>query len=208
MTENTEEKENLSEYIVWFDFETTGFPDDSPLLEVACIVTDNELNEVGSYVSIITDVDVDALVNDDDCELELKPGQIRCWSKHFETGLIDEIKAAYDADELLPTLGEVTENIISLLNSLGITEDVPPRKKPPLAGSSVGFDRIRLKKFMSRVNELIHYRNINISSIRELQKRWRPDMPEFPRESAHRAEQDLRESIGFLRHFRSQGFIG
>jgi len=199
-----------SDTLIWVDLETPGFRIEDGILEVSVIVTNNELVELGSYTSIVCDTDVDLFIPSEDART--KPEQILCWDKHWETGLIDDLKAAYDSGGLLPTLEEVQNNIVSLLNAHGITLDVPPRQRAPLCGSTVAsFDRPRIERFLPHVFELMHYRNIDVSSIRELQKRWAPNMESPPRSEsaeAHRAESDIRESIGYLKHFRDTGFIG
>jgi oligoribonuclease len=202
----SEKENNLSPVMVWLDFETTGVRDHDILLEVSLIVTDNDLNELGEYTSLIIDASPDDLIPEG--QARTKDSQITCWEKHWETGLIDELKAACDADELLPTLSEVEAHMTSLLNAHGVHEAVPRRERPPLCGSSVGFDRRFLRKYMPDVNALLHYRNIDVSTVLELQKRWRPDFPKSAKSEAHRTLQDVRESIGHLRNFRDNGFIG
>lgn len=193
--------------LIWVDLETPGFRIEDGILEVSMVITDNELAELGSYTSVICDVDVDLLIPSEDART--KPEQILCWDKHWETGLIEDLKAAYDSGGLLPTLEEVQANLVSLMNAHGIREDVPPRQRAPLCGSTVAsFDRPRIERFLPHVFELMHYRNIDVSTIRELQKRWAPDMESPPKSEAHRAEADIRESIGYLKHFRDTGFIG
>jgi oligoribonuclease len=205
--QNQEEEIIVSPILTWLDFETTGFDEDRDvLLEVTMIITDNELNELDGFTSLIVDVDPDRLIEDG--SLRTKDDQIPCWGKHWETGLIDELKAACDADALLPTLGEVQENLISLLNAHGVYEGMEMNLRPPLCGSTIGFDRRFLRKHMPNVNRLLHYRSVDVSTIRELQKRWRPDLPSPPKAEAHRTEQDVRESIGYLKNFRDSGFIG
>lgn len=199
--------------LVWVDLETPGFRVEDGILEVSMVITDNELVELGSYTSVVCDVDVDLLIPSE--AARTKPEQILCWDKHWETGLITDLKAAYDGDGLLPTLEEVQANLVSLMNAHGITGDVPLRGRAPLCGSTVAsFDRPRIERFLPHVFELLHYRNIDVSTILELQKRWAPDMERPPKSAttrpvvAHRAEDDIKQSIGYLKHFRDTGFIG
>lgn len=201
------EEYERSSTLVWVDLETPGFAIEDGILEASIVVTDNDLNELGIYTSLVADVDPDLLIPNEKSRTSNE--QILCWDKHWETGLVDDLKALYDNDGILPTLEEVQSNMVSLLNSHGIVSSTPMMSRPPLCGSTVAsFDRPRIKRFFPHVFELLHYRNIDVSSVRELQKRWEPQLVCPEKSDGHRAEADIRESISFLRHFRTSGFIG
>ena len=105
-----------------------------------------------------------------------------------------------------PTVGVVDSCIVSFLSRHGVHEEM--EKRAPLCGASVHFDRRFLRRHMPKVTSLLHYRNIDVSGIRECARRWDPllEIPEV--ESGHRAVADLRDSIELLRFFRESGFLG
>lgn len=199
----------ISDVMSWIDLETTGFDEnENIILEVAMIITDNELNELGRYASVVVDADPDRFLPSD--QVRTRDDQIVVWENHWKTNLIQDIEAVCDKSDVLPTLEEVENNLISLMNAHGVDESLidTPRKLPPMCGSTVSFDRKYIKKYWPELNRLFTYRNIDVSSIRELQKRWRPELPSPPKSEKHRAEADIEESINYLKHFRSSGFIG
>lgn len=200
----------ISDIMSWIDLETTGFDEnENIILEVAMIITDNQLNELGRYTSVVVDADPDKFLPGD--QVRTRDDQIVVWENHWKTNLIQDIEAVCDKSDVLPNLEEVENNLISLMNAHGIDEAMiveAPRKLPPMCGSTVSFDRKYIKKYWPELNRLFTYRNIDVSSIRELQKRWRPEIPSPPKSEKHRAEADIEESINYLKHFRSSGFIG
>lgn len=180
--------------IVWTDLETTGLdPDNNAILEVAVIVTDDHLNEIGLFQS---------LVHPDYDPSTLKEAGA-CWEGHRENGLIDELCRLYE-ECVLPSVYDTERNIFEFLSTALAAGD----KKPPLAGSTISFDRGFLAKHMPLVLTKIHYRNIDVSSIRELALRWRPELETPEKKGAHRALDDIRESINLLKFYRKKGFIG
>lgn len=199
----------ISDIMPWIDLETTGFDEsENIILEVSMIITDNQLNELGRYTSVVVDADPDRFLPSD--QVRTRDDQIVVWENHWKTNLIQDIEAVCDDSDVLPNLEEVENNLISLMNAHGIDESTiaTPRRLPPMCGSTVSFDRKYIKKYWPELNRLFTYRNIDVSSIRELQKRWRPELPSPPKSEKHRAEADIEESIGYLKHFRSSGFIG
>jgi len=193
------ENRKPSDRIVWCDVETTGFEQDAALLEVAFVVTDNELNMIAdgsSFQETICDVSPQYLLQN-------------VWEGHKQSGLIEDILKAHEAYHKgceLPTSHSVESEVVEFLNAWGVYEGM--KEKPPLAGSSVWFDRLRLERYMPRVAGLLSHRNIDVSTIRELQLRWAPeDHPPRSKEQ-HRALPDIRESIEILRFYRTKGFVG
>jgi len=199
----------VSDVMPWIDLETTGFDEnDNIILEVSMIITDNELTELGRYTSVVVDADPDRFLPSD--QVRTRDDQIVVWENHWKTNLIQDIEAVCDKSDVLPNLEEVENNLISLMNAHGVDESLmgTPRKLPPMCGSTVSFDRKYIKKYWPELFRLFTHRNIDVSSIRELQKRWRPDLP-MPRKTGnHRAESDIEASINCLRSYKSSGFIG
>ena len=183
--------------IVWTDLETTGIdPADNVILEVAVVVTDDHLNEIGMFCSLVSPGHDPNLFN---------TGDYICWEGHKENGLIDRLCLDY-AEGGLPhrTPREVAGSICTFFDRLGL----PTEDKPPLAGSTISFDRGFLGHHMPEVLSHLHYRNIDVSTIRELAHRWRPDLKESEKKGAHRALADIRESIALLKFYREVKFVG
>lgn len=179
--------------IVWVDTETTGLdPENDKLLEIAVVVTDDQLNEVFSLQSVLKQdsFDPDSL---DPYVLNM----------HTESGLLEDLKSA-----------ELTANQIEdilrdfLVASFGYEE----LKRAPLAGSSVGFDRSFLKKQMPIFEGLVSYRTIDVSSVKELANRWNKRTQakrkkKMPNNGvAHRALDDIHYSIEEARFYRKNLF--
>lgn len=196
----TEEKK-FSPLLVWTDIETTGIKEEDVILEVAVIVTDNNLEEIDSVDFLVYDVEPNRLISHD--VKKTYGSDIHCWSNHFETGLIDSLMASRKDIGSSRDSSQVEVDICSMLDRLSIVEDA--EVKPPLCGSSVHFDRAFLKKSMPSFIRRVSYRNIDVSSIKECCQRFEPriDIPDW--EAPHRALGDLRGSIRLLKHFRNQG---
>lgn len=177
--------------IVHIDTETTGLhPHEGLLLEIAVVITDDDLNPVAEYTSLI----------------EHDPQQVRdaldsfTMSMHEATGLLEDLDAQCCSGK---HLAQVEEEVISFLGAHGAGHAVA-------AGSSIGFDRGWLDVHMPTLNrEHLHYRNIDVSTIKELARRWAPEVfasaPE--KQLGHRALADIHESIRELAHYRSAGFL-
>lgn len=226
----------ISDKLVWIDIETTGVDEKVDLiLEIAVIVTDNDLNELGYFFSIVGSCNPNLLIQkgSSQCEtlerlrniigVDIDKGSVDrglmlpCWEQHFNSGLIDDLKFAYDQGSSESISIEATENcIINFIAKHGIeasnsiieTPEGPKDVRPPLCGSSVHFDRQFLNRDMPNLMKLIHYRNIDASSIRECARRFSPHLEVPEVDSKHRAIDDLRDSVNLLRFFRSSGFLG
>ena len=187
--------------LVWIDIETTGLnPGHHVILEVACVITDDQLDSLQEYTHLVIDCEPTVLLpsKGDD---EVRPNAI--YAEHFNNGLIAELTQAYSAkgwqEQSTPeAVGQALHDFIQL--------HCP--EPAPLAGSSVHFDRSFLAEHMPGVLDVLHYRNVDVSTVRELAKRWRPDMAMPERVGKHRALDDIYESIRLLRYFRKEGFIG
>lgn len=200
----SEIEKKVSDRLAWVDIETTGTEDHDILLEVAVIVTDNDLNELGMFSSFIIDCDPRNLTRAD--RPRTKDSDIPCWEQHFDSGLVMNLIEEFGRDNVKPTPGVVEDGIVRFLNKHGVYEGM--KNLAPLCGSSVHFDRRFLRRSMPKLISLLHYRNIDASGIRECARRWSPEL-EIPEiEAAHRAVDDLRDSIELLRFFRRTGFLG
>jgi oligoribonuclease len=173
--------------MIWIDVETTGLnPEKDHLLEVGGIVTDDQLQEQGRVVHVVDpQLPVDELI-------EKSSSVVR--EMHTESGLWDDLRrGGHDK------AGRVEAQLIVWLQ--GFTEG----EKYPLCGSSVHFDRKWLKHYMPRLEAEMHYRNIDVSTIKELHRRFGPARdPDFEPRRAHRPLADLEDSIKALRFYLSE----
>lgn len=169
--------------IVWIDCEMTGLDlDVDELVEVAVVITDSELNPV--------DEGIDVLIRPSDAAVEHMGDFVR--QMHTASGLIEEWKNGL-------TLEEAREQVLAY-----IRRHIPEAQKAPLGGNSVGTDKAFLEKYMPDVVAHLHYRLIDVSSLKELAKRWYPraffHSPD--KHGGHRALADILESIDELRYYR------
>jgi oligoribonuclease len=179
---------NSSDRLVWIDCEMTGLDLDSDeLVEIAVVITDFDLNLVDPGIDIVIKPDPSALEHMGDFVREM----------HTSSGLIEEIPNGVGVAE---AEYEVLEYILKF---------IPAEQKAPLAGNSIGTDRAFLSKFMPRLDNQLHYRNVDVSSIKELARRWYPrayfNAP--PKDGGHRALADILESIRELAYYRRAVFV-
>jgi oligoribonuclease len=177
-----------SDRLVWIDCEMTGLNlDVDELVEIAVVVTDFELN--------LLDPGIDVVIKPDASALEQMNDFVR--NMHTTSGLIDEIP---NGVSLAEAEYEVMEYVLKY---------VPGEQKAPLAGNTIGTDRMFLAKFMPRLDAHLHYRNVDVSSIKELARRWYPrvyfNAPE--KNGGHRALADILESIRELEYYRKAVFV-
>lgn len=177
-----------TDMLVWIDCEMTGLDVSiDELVEVAVVITDYNLVPVDPGFSVVIKPDQSALDNMSEFVLDM----------HRESGLLDEIP---NGMSLADAEFAVNEYII---------RHVPLAKAAPLAGNTIGTDRMFLAKYMPRVDSHLHYRNIDVSSIKELSRHW------FPRvyfnaptkDGGHRALADILESIRELDYYRRAVFV-
>jgi oligoribonuclease len=174
--------------LVWIDCEMTGLDVGiDELVEVAVVVTDFDLVPVDDGFSIVIKPDQSALDN---------MGEF-VTAMHRESGLLDEIP---NGVSLAEAEYEVVEYIL---------KHVPAGQQAPLAGNTIGTDRTFLAKYMPRVDGHLHYRNIDVSSIKELCRRWFPRVyfNSPPKNGGHRALADILESIRELDFYRKAAFV-
>src|SRR6187402_253385 len=179
---------STADRLVWIDCEMTGLDlTIDELVEVAVVITDYDLKLVDPGFSIVIKPDQSALDTMGDFVREM----------HTSSGLLDEIP---NGVSLADAEYAVLEYILKF---------VPGVQQAPLAGNTIGTDRAFLNKFMPRVDSHLHYRSIDVSSIKELSKRW------FPRayfnapskDGGHRALADILESIRELEYYRKAAFV-
>lgn len=179
---------NSSDRLVWIDCEMTGLDLESDeLVEIAVVITDYDLNPV--------DAGLDIVIKPDASALELMGDYVR--EMHTSSGLIEEIRNGISVAE---AEYQVLEYVLKF---------IPAEQKAPLAGNSIGTDRAFLAKFMPRLNSQLHYRNVDVSSIKELARRWYPrvyfNAP--AKGGGHRALVDILESIRELAYYRKAVFV-
>jgi len=175
--------DSKSDRIVWIDCEMTGLDFVNDLLvEVACIVTDSDLNELDEGFEAVIKVPQEKLETMDPVVTNM----------HTASGLIYDIQHGV-------TLEEAEQQLFDY-----ITSHVPESFKAPLAGSSVYVDRIFLRRDMPRVDSYLHYRIIDVSSIKELARRWysRTYYANPLKTGNHRALGDTRDSINELKYYQ------
>ena len=171
--------------LVWIDCEMTGLDlDRDVLVEVACLVTDSDLNVLGDGVDVVIGAPAEIL---DDLVPVVR-------EMHTTSGLLEEVRAT------TTTVAEAEAQVLAYVKQF-----VPDAKKAPLCGNSIATDRGFLTKFMPALDDHLHYRMVDVSSIKELAKRWYPRAyyasPE--KGGGHRALADIRESIQELRYYRA-----
>ncbi|MEO3938434.1 oligoribonuclease [Dermatophilaceae bacterium Soc4.6] len=174
--------------IVWIDCEMTGLSlQHDALVEVAALVTDFELNQLGDGVDVVIAPPPEALAQMDDFVRDM----------HTSSGLLDELAAG-------TTMAHAQEQVMAY-----IRQWAPEARKAPLAGNTVGTDRGFLARDMPELETHLHYRIIDVSSIKELSRRWYPRAYfSAPKKSGgHRALADIRESIAELRYYRAAVFV-
>ncbi len=179
----------VQDKLVWIDCEMTGLRLGSDkLIEVAALVTDSELNVLGEGVDIV--------IHADDAALAEMPDVVK--EMHARSGLTEEVRAS------TVTLAEAEERVLAY-----IKEHIPNAGTAPLAGNSIATDRGFITRDMPLLDDYLHYRMIDVSSIKELCRRWYPRIyfgqPE--KGLSHRALADIKESIRELKYYRQTAFV-
>jgi oligoribonuclease len=178
----------VNDRLVWIDCEMTGLDlENDALIEVAALVTDFDLNVLGDGVDLV--------VRPPDAALEQMDDFVR--NMHTVSGLLDVL-----ADGI--TLEDAEAQVLAY-----VREHCPEGSRPPLAGNTVATDRAFLARDMPNLESFLHYRIVDVSSIKELSRRWFPrayySAP--PKTGNHRALADIQESIEELRYYRSAVFV-
>ncbi|MEX0151407.1 oligoribonuclease [Microbacterium sp. LMI1-1-1.1] len=174
--------------LVWIDCEMTGLDlDVDELVEIAIVVTDFELNVLDPGFQIVIKPDDSALANMGEFVTEM----------HRSSGLLDEIPHGV-------SLADAEFQALEYIQRFA-----PLEGKAPLAGNTIGTDRMFLAKYMPRIDRWLHYRSIDVSSIKELSRRWytRAYIHAPAKNGGHRALADIRESIRELAYYRQAVFV-
>src|SRR5437660_7669549 len=168
--------------LIWIDMEMTGLqPDSDRIIEIAMLVTDSQLNVIAEGPEIV--------VHQPDSVLEAMDS----WNKatHKKTGLIERVRASRltEADAEGAALAFLAQHV--------------PANNSPMCGNSICQDRRFLARWMPRLEAHFHYRNLDVSTLKELVRRWKPElMKGFSKEGRHEALADIHESIQELKFYR------
>ncbi|ARW80787.1 3'-to-5' oligoribonuclease [Aeromonas salmonicida] len=172
--------------LVWIDMEMTGLdPEENVVLEIATIVTDKDLNVLAEGPVIAIHQSDEELAKMDDWNV----------NTHTRSGLVARVKESqYDETR-------------AVAETLDFIRQWVPERTSPLCGNSIGQDRRFMVKHMSELEAFFHYRNVDVSTIKELVRRWQPELlDQFTKSGSHMALDDIRESIAELRFYRSHVF--
>ncbi len=179
---------NGNDRLVWIDCEMTGLDVEvDQLVEVAVVITDFELNILDPGFNIVINPDQSALDNMSEFVRQM----------HESSGLLEAIPDGVP-------LAQAQDAVLDYIRKF-----VPTAQQAPLAGNTIGTDRAFLARYMPRVDTHLHYRNVDVSSIKELVRRWIPriyfNAPE--KDGGHRALADILESIRELEYYRKTAFV-
>ena len=168
--------------LIWIDMEMTGLvPETHRVIEIATIVTDTNL-------AVLAEGPVIA-IHQEPAELEAMDE----WNTrtHTRSGLVDRVRSSTITEQ------GATEATLDFLRQW------VPEGKSPMCGNSICQDRRFMARHLPELERFFHYRNLDVSTLKILMQRWRPDLPEAPKQGAHQALEDIRESIEELRHYRT-----
>lgn len=174
---------STNKYLVWMDLEMTGLePERDVIIEIATIITDDHLNVIAEGPVVA--------VHQPDLLLEAMDE----WNTrtHGESGLVERVRnSSFDT-------AAAEQQTIEFLREHGVQPG-----SSPLCGNSIHQDRRFLVKYMPTLEAYMHYRNIDVSTVKELAKRWKPEVVDsFVKSGSHQAMDDIRESIAEMQHYR------
>jgi len=178
-----------TDVLVWLDMEMTGLDAERErVIEIATILTDGQLTEIAVGPELVIHQSDEILAAMDD------------WNKkhHGGSGLVDRVKAS-----------TITEADAEAQTIAFINQHVAAKERPVLAGNSIHQDRRFIRRYMPALEKRLHYRMVDVSTIKELGRRWFPQIiaKQTPKKETHRALDDIRESIGELRFYKQHIFI-
>lgn len=179
----------MTEPLVWIDCEMTGLdPARDVLVEIAVVVTDSELTLLDDGIDLVLATEAGKLAGMEPVVREM----------HTESGLLEALSSA------TTTVAEAEQQVLDYVRRF-----VPERRKAPLCGNSIATDRTFLARYMPQLDDHLHYRMVDVSSIKELCRRWYPrvyfNAP--AKAGGHRALADIVESINELRYYREAVFV-
>lgn len=175
--------------LVWMDLEMTGLdPARHTIVEIATLITNDDLEVIAEGPELIVHA----------TPTELAEMDLFVQNMHTRSGLISKVKASTISVE------EAAAQTLAFLHSY-----IEEARTVPLCGNSIGTDRRFLHKYMPEIEEFLHYRSVDVSTIKELARRWNPSIfKKAPsKETAHRALDDIKESINELRFYRHYLFV-
>jgi oligoribonuclease len=175
--------------LAWMDLEMTGLdPQKDLIVEIATLITDDDLTLIAEGPDLIVSVPEEALAAMDEVVVNM----------HTRSGLLDAIRAS------TVTLDEARDATLAFLR-----EHIGEARSVPLCGNSIGTDRRFLAQHLPDIEEFLHYRSVDVSTVKELARRWYPDVAKAaPRKrGGHRALDDIRESLEELRYYRERVFL-
>lgn len=176
--------------LAWMDLEMTGLdPDRHVIVEIATLLTDDNLELVAEGPDLVIYQPPEAMAQMDDFVRKM----------HTKSGLLPQIEAS------TISLEDAAAQTLAFLK-----EHIPEERTVPLCGNSIGTDRRFLAKHTPEIEEFLHYRSVDVSTIKELSRRWYPDaLKDAPKKGlSHRALDDIRESVAELAYYRSTVFLG
>ena len=179
----------MADHLVWIDCEMTGLDlGKDKLIEVAALVTDPDLKILGEGVDLV--------IHADDAALDAMPPVVR--DMHAKSGLTEEVRRS------TVTMAEAEEIVLAY-----IKEYVPNPRTTPLCGNSIATDRWFIARDMPELDAYLHYRMVDVSSIKELARRWYPRVyfASPGKHGGHRALADIKESVQELRYYRETLFV-
>jgi oligoribonuclease len=173
-----------SNNLVWIDLEMTGLsPENDRIIEIASIVTDKDLNVIAEGPAIAVFQPEPYLLGMDDWNTRT----------HTETGLVQRVRASLYRER------EAERETLNFIRKY------VQKNRSPLCGNSICQDRRFLARYMPELEAWLHYRNLDVSTLKELARRWAPSLPEgFVKKNTHQAMDDVRESIAELRFYRDR----
>src|SRR5215831_5442312 len=178
-----------SDVLVWLDMEMTGLdPERERIIEIATILTDGQLTEIAEGPELVIHQADEILAAMDDWNTK----------HHGASGLTERVRQSQISD-----LDAEVQTIVF------IDAHVSSRERPVLAGNSIHQDRRFIRRYMPALEKRLHYRMVDVSTIKELARRWYPQIiaRQPPKHDTHRALDDIRESIDELRFYRNQVFL-
>ena len=173
--------------LVWIDLEMTGLdPELEVIIEIATLVTDYDLNVLAEGPCLAIHQSDEIL------------GRMDAWNQkhHNASGLVERVRKS-----------KITHDEASR-QTLEFIQKYCPENTSPLCGNSIAQDRKFLEKYMKKLHNYLHYRSVDVTSVKELVRRWYPDGPKLPKKSeSHMALTDIRESLNELIFYRKEYFV-
>ena len=168
--------------LVWVDMEMTGLiPEVNRVIEIATIVTD-------SHLDVLAEGPVIAIKQPDAALEAMDEWNTRT---HSASGLVERVRSSAASEQMASDM------------TLDFLREWVPEGMSPMCGNSICQDRRFMARHMPALEKYFHYRNLDVSTLKILAQRWRPDLPDLPKQGAHQALADIRESIEELRHYRT-----